>query len=393
MNVFGTKFDYQGRIDKLKKLMAERGIDAVLVHLWPNQYYFSGHYQHFPWYPVEVGSSSEPPMIIFREKDKAPVFLTTWLTGNDMKEEIWTEDVRMIDKEPFGKMAWPDYVAEVLKEKGVPADGTIGIEEHVCVLSTFQKLQTALPKAKFTGVDELFWQLRTVKAADEIALIKESIQVARAGLEAGKEAAKVGVLETEIFKAAKIEATRRGALLFVETMCESGKRTAHSRAWPASWKKVEENDLVLIDIGVIYKGYGSDLTRTWVVGKATTALNKINDDLRRAWETALNVIKPGVTMREVQNTGDNVLAKMGYLTREIAMPTKNTGQAVVNIHGIGLGPMHDPPHDRNIPLESGVTLALSGKARYPDFTIRQEDNVVVTPGGCELMSEGLTWKL
>jgi len=49
-NVFSTKFDYQSRIQKLRKIMTEEGIDAVLVHLWPNQYYLSGMYQPLPWY-------------------------------------------------------------------------------------------------------------------------------------------------------------------------------------------------------------------------------------------------------------------------------------------------------------------------------------------------------
>jgi len=44
MNIFGTRFDYKARLSKVRKLMAERDLDAVLVHLWPNQYYISGMY-------------------------------------------------------------------------------------------------------------------------------------------------------------------------------------------------------------------------------------------------------------------------------------------------------------------------------------------------------------
>jgi Xaa-Pro aminopeptidase len=374
--------------------MTEEGIDAVLVHLWPNRYYFSGHYQHLPGYPVEVETHSEQPLIIFREEDKDPVYLAAYLTTNGVRiDGTWIEDVRIIDKEPLGKMKWWDYIAEVLKEKGVPADGTIGIEREVIVLNTFDKLQEGLPKAQFKAVDEIICRLRMVKDADEIALIKESVQIAEAAIEVGMETAKVGVLETEIIKAAEIEAKRRGGLRFVETMCESGIRTSLHRAWAANWKKVEENDLVMIDFGVVYKGYGSDLTRTWIVGKATDAQKKINDDLVRARQLTLDALKPGVTIAEILGAGNNYLKSAGYIAPGPPMPTNTTGQAMVGMHGIGLGPMHDPPRSRDQILESDMVVAVSGTVRYPDFTIRHEDNFVVTPGGYELINKGLPWQL
>ncbi len=40
MNIFSTSFDYQGRLNKVRKLMAESDMDALLVHLWVNQYYY-----------------------------------------------------------------------------------------------------------------------------------------------------------------------------------------------------------------------------------------------------------------------------------------------------------------------------------------------------------------
>ena len=57
--------------------------------------------------------------------------------------------------------------------------------------------------------------------------------------------------------------------------------------------------------------------------------------------------------------------------------------AGIGIHGIGLDPMHDPPHpyDKDMALESGMILAVKGCARLATLTIRLEDEVVVVPGG------------
>ena len=124
MNIFSTSFNYQSRLKKVRKCMDQQGLDAILVHLWPNQYYLSGMYQHLPWYPVEVCEHTETPLIVFKDHDKEPVFLITWLTGNGLKEGTWRKDVRIVDKEPLGKRSWSEYTADVLKENGVEG-GTI----------------------------------------------------------------------------------------------------------------------------------------------------------------------------------------------------------------------------------------------------------------------------
>jgi Xaa-Pro aminopeptidase len=394
MNIFGTTFDYQARLTKIRKLMEEHKMDAIIVHLWPNQYYVSGMYQHLPWYPVEPVPPTEAPLIVFRDSKKDPVFLCLYLTSNGLKEGTWIKDVRVLDKEPYGKRSWYEYTAEVLKEKGVDG-GTIGIEKDVCVISTFEKLQSVLPKAQFKAADEIFQTARIVKEPEEIALIKESVFVAEAGLKAGMETAKVGVLESEVQKAVEIEMKRRGAIREVETMVQSGIRTANHRAFGANWKKIEENDLVAIDVGCVYKGYGSDLTRTWVVGKPTDAQKKITDDIVRVREKVLALMKPGVMIGELYDLGRAELKKAGYIMERAAMPSNGKGLGNVTIHGIGMGPMHDPPHvdDKHIALESGMTLAVTGGVRHATFTIRFEDDVVVVPGGIELINKGIPWKL
>ena len=394
MNIFSTSFNYQDRLEKVRKRMDQQGLDAILVHLWPNQYYLSGMYQHLPWYPVEVCEHTETPLIVFRDPDKEPVFLITWLTGNSLKEGTWIRDVRIVDKEPLGKLAWSEYTAEVLKEKGVEG-GTIGIEEDVCVLSTFRKLQAALPRAQFKRADEIFQLVRIIKEPEEIKLIKESVLIAEAGLKAGMGAARVGVFEDEVQKAAEIEMRRRGAIREVETMVQSGIRTANHRAFGSNWKRIEQNDLVMIDIGCVYKGYGSDLTRTWVVGKPTEGQKEIARHLREIHEKILAVLKPGAMLGEIFDFGRMEMKTLGYLTEKAAMPTGGSALAGVTIHGIGLGPMHDPPHvdDKHIRLETGMTLAVAGGVRHAEFTIRFEDDVVVVPGGIEKINQLIPWEL
>jgi Xaa-Pro aminopeptidase len=351
-------------------------------------------YQHLPWYPVEVAPATEPPLIIFKDEGKDPVFLCAYLTFNGLKEGTWIKDVRVVDREPLAKRSWWANTAEVLKEKGVDG-GTIGVEEDVCVVSTFRKLQSVLPKARFKGADEIFQWVRMVKEPEEIKIIKESVLIAEAGLKAGMKKARVGVLESEVQKAAEIEMKRRGAIREVETMVQSGIRTANYRVFASNWKKIKTNELVTIDIGGVYKGYGSDLTRTWVVGKPTAKQKKIANLLAATRDKVLGIMKPGVTIGEIADLGKNEMEKGGYAPDQTAMPSKGTGLGRLTMHGIGLGPMHDPPHvgDRHLKLESGMTLAVAGVVRHATFTIRFEDNIVVVPGGFEKINKLIPWEL
>ena len=351
MNIFGTSFNYRKRLGKIRRLMDERDIDCVLVHLWPNQYYISGMYQHMPWYPVEVADSTEAPLIVFRERGEEPVFLAANIVINAVEEGTWIKDVRAYQHE--STLSSIEYTAKILSEKGVDA-GNIGIEEECCTLSTFRKLKAALPNANFKDASEIFHLARIVKEPEEIKLIQKSVSVAEAGLKAGMAAAKVGVLESEVQKATEIEMKRREAIREVETMFQSGIRTANFRCFASNWKRIAKNDLCAIDIGCVYKGYGSDITRTWVVGKATDEMKKRTENLYRLHVKILDFIKPGIKISEFSDFVRNEITKREM--RSTSFPGGEAGQ----IHGIGLGPFHDPPHarDRDTVLENGMTIAV-----------------------------------
>ena len=105
---------------------------------------------------------------------------------------------------------------QVLQERGLGC-GTVGIERDGRVLTTFEEPQKGLTNAQFEATDRLFYIARMVKEPEEIALIKESVQIAYAGLEAGTKAGAVGALGGEVPKrAVELEMKRRGAIREVE---------------------------------------------------------------------------------------------------------------------------------------------------------------------------------
>lgn len=394
MNIFSTSFDYPSRLSKVRGLMKERSIDAVLVHLWVNQYYITGAHQHVPWYPVEVIKHTEAPLIIFADEKKEPIFCSTFLCGVGIKEGSVYEDVRFLDRQPYGKKEWFEYVADFLKQRGVDK-GVIGYEDNVMVTSTFRKLQSVLPKAQFKPAEDIFAKARLIKEPEEIELIRQSVKAAEAALQAGMNMAKVGVVETEVQKVIEIELKKQGALREIETMFQSGRRTATHRFFAANWKKIERNDLGNIDIGCIYKGYGCDICRTWCIGKPTESQKKVMSDILNTREKIVQLMKPGVLLGKLHAAGAESMKNAGYIVDTDYLPDNKIGWGYVAIHGIGLGPMHDPPFvfERDLKLEPGMTLSLTSGVRFADSTIRCEDNFLLIPGGAELLSKLIPWKL
>ncbi|MDP6367370.1 MAG: Xaa-Pro peptidase family protein [Nitrospinota bacterium] len=379
-NIFDTSFDYASRLTKIRRLMDERDLDCVLVHKWPNQYYVSGFYQHLPWYPLTT-HPGEAPLIIFRDEGKEPVFVSAYLIFNAVKEGTWIDDVRAYDR--GSALGVYDFVAEILKEKGV-AGGNVGIEEDCCTHNTITKLKEALPKAQFKNAAVVFNTARVVKEPAEIELIKESVAIAEAAMQVAIDTAKPGVSEIEVQTAAEIEMKRLGAIREVETMCQAGARTANYRAFASNWNKIAENDLVMVDLGCIHKGYGSDITRTWAVGAATDEQKKIANDLYRIHEKLLAFIKPGLKYHEVSDLAREELASAGYQSDKMDFPFQK-----FSLHGVGLGPFHDPPdsHTKDVILEAGMVLSVQPSMRHEKYSIRFEDDVIITTDGIENMNK------
>ena len=378
MNIFGTAFDYEKRLNKLRGMMEEKNLDCMIVHNFTNQHYYGGHYQHWPWYPLSHTHITESPLLLFR--DHEPVFMAAFITMNAVREGTWINDVRIVDL--GGSRSANAAVARVLKERGLEK-GRIGYEEKCCTASTYKSLSEALPEAELVPAGDMLFIARMVKEPAEIELIRKSIAIAESAIEVAKATARPGVSEMEVQFAMEIEMKRLGAIREIETMCQSGKRTANYRAFATEWKKIEEGDLVTIDLGCIYLGYGCDVARTWVVGDPKPEYRKIAKDLYATYDKFMDYCRAGKQFGDVFDYIRGEMDAMGYQPDKSKFPCQQ-----FTIHGIGLGPFHDFPHPthRDTVFEPGMVLSFQPAMRDNEFSIRFEDNILVTEDGLELLS-------
>ena len=209
-------------------------------------------------------------------------------------------------------------------------------------------------------------------------MIRKSVEIAESAMRVAMDTAKPGVPEIVVQREVEIELRRLGAIREVETMCQSGIRTANYRAFASEWKKIGENELVMVDLGGIYKGYSSDITRTWAVGEATNEQKKIANDLYITHGKLMDFIKPGVKHSDVGQFAIDVMEDMGYASDNQTFPHWR-----FSFHGLGLGPFHDPPdnHHPDTVLEAGMAVTIQPGARHKEYTIRFEDDLIITPDG------------
>ncbi len=221
--------------------------------------------------------------------------------------------------------------------------------------------------------------LRIVKDAGEIERIRGAARLTVAVFEAVLKRLRPGLQERDL--AAEIEYRMRklgaeGAAF--ETIVASGPRSAlpHARA---SAKSLQENDLVIFDLGAILAGYAADMTRTIFLGSPSRAVRRLYAAVKDAQEQAVGAAQVGA------KAGDVDAAARGSLRRAKLDPyfTHSTG------HGVGLE-IHERPRvarGETVPLPAGSVITAEPGVYIPDRGgIRIEDTVLVTPEGPEILT-------
>jgi Xaa-Pro aminopeptidase len=148
----------------------------------------------------------------------------------------------------------------------------------------------------------------------------------------------------------------------------------------ASRKKIEKGDFVTLDYGATVGGYCSDITRTVVVGKATSRQKKIYNIVARAQAAAVRKIKPGASTRAVDSAARSIIKNAGYGTKF----GHGTG------HGIGLEVHQSPGLSPRIDsrLAPGMVVTVEPGIYLPKFGgVRIEDDVLVTRSGHRILTE------
>lgn len=256
----------------------------------------------------------------------------------------------------------------------------IGFEERSLAHAEYKKVKSFLNKAAdLVGVHSIIETLRQLKEPKEIEKIKKAIQITAKALKFIEGLLRPGLKEIEVVgeleRFIRFQGASKAAF---DIIVASGPNSSLPHHIP-SQRKLKDNEPVLIDMGVDYFGYKSDLTRVFFLGKIKGLVQEIYEIVREAQARALQKIACGIPITEIDKAGRQYIVQKGYGE----FFGHNIG------HGIGLD-VHEIPHissRENALIEAGMVFTVEPAIYLPDqFGIRIEDMVWVNKERGEVLS-------
>lgn len=376
--------EIEKRIGKFQLKLKEKEIEAAIIAQNVDLFYFTGTCQK--GYLI-IPAEGEPLFLVNKSLKRA-------------REESPLADVRFLQS--FGNLP-------AALQENIPGPKRIGLELDVLPAHLYLRLQKIFPQAQLVDISMAIRKLRMLKSPYEIEIFRQGAEISRQMLQAVPRFLKAG--KQEVVFAAEIECFLRslghqGAVRMRQFNQEtfyghimSGENLTYptffdgptggpglSPAYPQGpgWKKIQEDEMVLVDYLTVYQGYCVDSSRFFFLG------NNVPDLLQKAHQVTLAIqdeviktAKPGVYCSEIYKLACQLAADSGF--KDYFMG-HGEDQAPFVGHGVGLE-LDELPFiaDRqDYPLQEGMVFALEPKMIIPGLgATGVENTLLVTDQGLE----------
>jgi Xaa-Pro dipeptidase len=353
------------KLTNLKEWLRETKMDCVLLNDPENIAYFSGF-------------NSDPherilALVVFPFAD--PFLFTPSLDSTDAQNSEWPFSVYgyLDNEDPWS------ILSKKIKETRLDIN-QFAIEKAFLTVERFEQLDYHFKKTQFSTVSEKIQEMKLIKDADEIKKMIEAGKWADKALEIGFNSIKEGISEEEMVAEIEFQLKKQGVKeMSFETMVLTGDHAASPHGVPGP-RKVKKDEMVLFDLGVVHKGYTSDVTRTAVFGKPSKEAEKIYSIVLKAHQAAIAAVRPGVTAGQLDKIARDIITKEGY------------GEYFTHRLGHGLGSnVHEYPSimkDSELVIKEGMCFSIEPGIYVPNIAgVRIEDCLYVTKDGCELFTK------
>jgi Xaa-Pro dipeptidase len=281
------------------------------------------------------------------------------------------------DESPF------ERVAQGLKDRGIAA-GRIGVEETMKFVFA-DSMAGAAPALHVASATPVTAGVRMIKDAHEVALMRLACEATLKCYEAVFRALKAGMTQNEVGSLIGAAYARLGFPGFASVQVGEFTALPHGSITPQT---IREGTIIMIDDGCTVEGYQSDITRTFVLGRATDKMKKVFDIVLQAQTAALKAARPGVPLEDVDAAARKVIVDAGY-GPGFKYFSHRLG------HGMGMDG-HEWPYlvknnmfgwEKALKAQRGMVFSDEpGIYIRGEFGVRLEDDMHITENGAELLT-------
>jgi Xaa-Pro dipeptidase len=364
----------RARIEKAKRLMGEQKIDAIILAGGTSLNYFTG----IRW------GNSERLFAVVIPKVGNPYIVTPAFEEDRTREQLVAGPMEHTDISIYQEDESPfEKVAQGLKDRGI-ATGRIGVDETTKFVFA-DSVGGAAPALHVTSATPITAGCRMIKERHEIELMRLACQVTLKCYEAVFHALEPGMTQNQVSGLIGAAYGRLGFPGFASVQVGEYTALPHGSITPQT---IREGTIIMIDDGCTVEGYQSDITRTFVLGKATDKMKKVFDIVHQAQSAGLRAARPGVALEAVDAAARKVIVDAGY-GPGFKYFTHRLG------HGMGMDG-HEWPYlvkdnmfgwERALKAQSGMVFSDEpGIYIRGEFGVRLEDDMHITDGGAELFT-------
>src|SRR5262245_43510842 len=371
-----SRGEMERRYARARKLMAEQGMDALVVTGEENFQYFAGTAAS-----IALHHSLTRPSVLVLPLEQDPVIITQSMIYVVMS--TYVDDI----VEYFDVLSFPHQViVDVLRRVGLPRNRVgveLGREQRMGIpVAAYLALVEALPGTSFVDAAELIIRMRMVKSAEELAYIRQAAQVTgRARQRLFDRELVPGMTERDVARAMRRlileEGGDRTSFVHMQLDLPGAKNQFHYE------RPLRKGAMLGVDAGAYVRMYTIDYPRMATLGKATDAQKRAHDAARGISREMAAALRPGVKCSDIHRLAVAGIEKAGA---SVDRPEKLVGSRFGHGQGMLLTePPNVNPRDHTV-LEPGMVLSTEPGIRLDGVYCLWEDVHVITEDGHEQLT-------